>query len=140
MELYPVELQTQDTQFRALFPSAPKEDKVLLVFRACWNPNVQEFPGRVYVTVNDIYFYSHHIGLVLVSSIPLSVINDVEYMIEKGCDKIILNIGDDKITIKTFLDPVRLLHRRLQLLLHNYDTPLPNLFEELTRLDFQEDE
>jgi hypothetical protein len=38
---YPLELKTQEAQFRMLFPNVPRDDKILLVFRATWNPNVR---------------------------------------------------------------------------------------------------
>lgn len=58
---YPLQLKTQDAQFRLLFPNVRRDERVVLVFKAMWSPNEQqEFPGRVYVTSQDIYFYSNH--------------------------------------------------------------------------------
>ncbi|RAL59757.1 hypothetical protein DID88_000386 [Monilinia fructigena] len=75
---YPIELKTQEAQFRMIFPNVPREDKVILVFRATWNPDEQhDFPGRVYVTQKDIYFYSHHLGLVLITGVKLASISEV---------------------------------------------------------------
>ena len=119
---YPLELKTQQAQFRMLFPNVSPDDKVLLVFRATWNPNdQQDFPGRVYVTQNDVYFYSHHLGLVLISGTGLDNITEVTAAPGKDCDFIFLHLrdgaaGSTRITIKTFLEPLRLLHARLNYL------------------------
>ncbi|PQE18671.1 PH domain-containing protein [Rutstroemia sp. NJR-2017a BVV2] len=122
---YPIELKTQEAQFRMLFPNVPREDKVLLVFRATWNPNEQqEFPGRVYVTQRDIYFYSHHLGLVLITGVSLASISEVTAAPGKDCDFLFLHLletspdtGYTRITIKTFLEPLRLLQSRLNFLI-----------------------
>lgn len=121
---YPLELKTQEAQFRMLFPNVTRSDKLLLVFRATWNPSEQqEFPGRVYVTRNDIYFYSHHLGLVLISGVSMNAITEVTAAPGDDCDFIFLHLRDDvsnqgfnRITIKTFLEPLRLLHSRLDFL------------------------
>lgn len=121
---YPLELKTQEAQFRMLFPNVPREDKLLLVFRAAWNPNEQqEFPGRVYVTQHDIFFYSHHLGLVLISGVSIESISEVTAAPGKDCDFIFLHLREDilegsftRITIKTFLEPLRLLQSRLNYL------------------------
>ena len=122
---YPLALKTQEAQFRMLFPNVSRDDKVLLVFRATWNPNeLQEFPGRIYVTQNDIYFYSHHLGLVLISSVSMDSITEVTAAPGKDCDFIFLHLREDvfkagftRITIKTFLEPLRLLQSRLNFLI-----------------------
>ncbi|RKF60946.1 putative transcription factor [Golovinomyces cichoracearum] len=123
---YPIELRAHDAQFRTLFPGMSRFDKVLLVFRAIWNPNQQqEFPGRVYVTQRDIFFYSHHLGLVLITSISMSRITEVTAAPGKDCDFIFLHIRENsteilsRITIKTFLEPLRLLKARLTYLIDN---------------------
>ncbi|KAK0113136.1 SNF1-interacting protein [Cadophora gregata] len=122
---YPLELRTQEAQFRMLFPNVSRDDKVLLVFRAAWNPNEQqEFPGRVYVTQHDIYFYSHHLGLVLISGVSMDSITEVTAAPGRDCDFIFLHLREDassvgytRITIKTFLEPLRLLQSRLNYLI-----------------------
>jgi len=122
---YPLELKTQEAQFRMLFPNVSRDDKVLLVFRATWSPNEQhEFPGRVYVTQNDIYFYSHHLGLVLTTGVSMESITEVTAAPGKNCDFIFLHLREEaseanfsRITIKTFLEPLRLLQNRLNYLI-----------------------
>jgi hypothetical protein len=122
---YPLELKTQEAQFRMLFPNVPRSDKLLLVFRATWNPNdQQDFPGRVYVTRNDVYFYSHHLGLVLITGVSMDAITEVTAAPGDDCDFIFLHLREDfsdqgftRITIKTFLEPLRLLHSRLDFLI-----------------------
>lgn len=134
---YPLELKTQEAQFRMLFPNVSRDDKVLLVFRAAWNPNEQqEFPGRVYVTQHDIYFYSHHLGLVLISGVNMESITEVTAAPGKDCDFIFLHLresavegGFTRITIKTFLEPLRLLQSRLNYLIDISQSGEPMVFE-----------
>ena len=65
---YPLALRMQDAQFRMLFPTVPRSEKVVLVFRAVWNPTEQqEFPGRCYITTKGCLLFqqsswasSHH--------------------------------------------------------------------------------
>ncbi|KAL3428428.1 PH domain-containing protein [Phlyctema vagabunda] len=146
---YPLELKTQEAQFRILFPNVPREDKLLLVFRATWNPNEQqEFPGRIYVTNDDMYFYSHHLGLVLISGVSLDDITEVTAAPGKDCDFIFLHLkegaykaGYTRISIKTFLEPLRLLQSRLNFLIDicQRDEPM-NLEETMDALIKMEDE
>ncbi|KAI9753691.1 MAG: hypothetical protein M4579_005043 [Chaenotheca gracillima] len=136
---YPIQLKTQEAQFRMLFPNVPREDKLLMVFRATWNPNdQQDFPGRVYVTANDIYFYSHHLGLVLISGVSLGSVEEVTAAPGKDCDFLFLHLregsaepGHSRITIKTFLDNLRLLQRRLNYLVQNFDSDEDQSLEEI---------
>lgn len=124
---YPLQLKTQDAQFRLLFPNVRREEKLVLVFKATWNPNEQEeFPGRIYVTGKDLYFYSHHLGLVLITSVGLSSISEVTAASGRDCDFLFLHLkegaernGFTRITVKTFLEPLRLLQRRLNFLVQN---------------------
>jgi hypothetical protein len=138
---YPLALKIQEAQFKLLFPNVPREDKVVLVFRATWNPNEeQEFPGRAYVTPKDIYFYSHHLGLVLISGINLKSIIEVTAAPGKDCDFIFLHVREDsppigynRITIKTFLEPLKLLQRRLNVLVRNANSEEPLGLQEILR-------
>ena len=124
---YPLQLKTQDAQFRLLFPNVRRDEMPVLVFKATWNPNEQqEFPGRVYVTAKEIYFYSNHCGMTLISSIGLDSISEITAATGKDCDFIFCHLKelDDKtgytrITIKTFLEPLNLLQRRLNFLVRN---------------------
>ncbi|PYI06345.1 transcription factor SipA3 [Aspergillus sclerotiicarbonarius CBS 121057] len=124
---YPPQLKIQDAQFRLLFPDIKREEPLVMVFRATWNPNdQQDFPGRAYVTTQNIYFYSHHFGLVLTTSISLESIKEVTAAPGRDCDFLFLHMipppGDDtpgRGTVKTFLEPLRLLQRRLNFLIHN---------------------
>lgn len=127
---YPLALRMQDAQFRILFPTVPRDEKVVLVFRAVWNPTEQqEFPGRVYVTSRDIFFYSNHLGLVLITSISMSSIDEVTAAPGKDCDFLFLHFkagtredGATRLTVKTFLEPLKLLLRRLNFLVKNAST------------------
>ena len=118
---YPAQLRMQDAQFQLLFPRSSRHDRVLLVFRVAWNPNEQqEFPGRVYVTANGIHFYSNHLGLVLITRVSLDSVDEVTAAPGKDFDYMYLNLkegssksGFTRITIKTFLEDVGLLRRRL---------------------------
>jgi hypothetical protein len=135
---YPLELKTQEAQFRMLFPNVPREEKLLLVFRATWNPNEQqEFPGRVYVTQKDFYFYSHHLGLVLITGVGMDSILEVTAAPGRDCDFIFLHLREEatkggftRITIKTFLEPLRLLQSRLNYLVDISQSDEPQTLEE----------
>ncbi|KAL9125272.1 MAG: hypothetical protein Q9217_005497 [Psora testacea] len=121
---YPLQLRTQDAQFRLLFPNVQHDEKVVLVFKATWNPNEQqEFPGRVYVTPKEIYFYSNHCGMTMTTSLRLDSIGEVTAAKGRDWDVIFLHLKEatkissfTRITIKTFLEPLRLLQRRLSFL------------------------
>jgi hypothetical protein len=134
---YPLTLKAQDAQFRMLFPDVSREDKLVLVFRAAWTAtDQQEFPGRVYVTMNDIYFYSNHFGLVLVSSLSLDSIHEITAAPGKDCDFLFVHLkpgisadGTTRVTIKTFLEPLKMLQRRLTYLLRNTDAEEPESLE-----------
>lgn len=136
---YPPQLKLQDAQFRLLFPTALEEDKVLMVFRATWNPtNEQDFPTRVYVTAKKVYFYSHHLGLVLTSSIGLGSIDEVTAAPANGYDFLFLHLregesesGFTRITIKLFVEPLRLLQRRLNFLVKNFNSYRPSDVETI---------
>ena len=123
---YPLQLKTQDAQFRLLFPNARRDEKVVLVFKATWNPNdQQDFPGRVYVTPREVYFYSNHCGMTMTTSFRLDAISDVTAASGRECDFVYLHLkqespsGFSRVTIKTFLEPLRLLQRRLSFLVRN---------------------
>lgn len=147
---YPLALKTQEAQFRMLFPNVPRADKLVMVFRATWNPNEQqEFPGRVYVTRNDMYFYSHHLGLVLINGMSLGDIVEVTAAPGKDCDFIFLHLrpgtsdaGYTRITVKTFLEPLRLLQLRLNFLIDNrkseHELSLEQLINELVKLETED--
>lgn len=143
---YPLELKTQEAQFRMLFPNVSRDEKLVLVFRATWNPNEhQEFPGRVYITMKDIYFYSHHLGLVLISGVSLDNIDEVTAAPGKDCDFLFLHlkesasrVGYTRITVKTFLEPLRLLQLRLNYLVDNQansELSLERTMNELIKLE-----
>jgi VAD1 Analog of StAR-related lipid transfer domain/PH domain len=138
---YPLQLKTQDAQFRLLFPNVSKDERLVLVFRATWNPNdQQEFPGRAYVTTHEVYFYSHHLGLVLASGVGLSTIEEVTAAPGRDCDFLFLHMRDVKdessptrITIKTFLEPLKLLQRRLNYLVRNSVADQPSDLESVIK-------
>ena len=138
---YPLPLKVQHAQFRMLFPSVPRAEKVVLVFRATWNPNdQQEFPGRVYVTAKEVYFYSNHLGLVLITGVSLSAISEVTAAPGRDCDFLYLHLKEDsrytdrrRITIRVFLDSLRLLQRRLHFLVQNANSDEPVSLEEVLK-------
>ncbi|KAK6335318.1 SNF1-interacting protein [Orbilia javanica] len=123
---YPDELRQHDAQFRILFSDVPRDEVVLLVFRATWKPNdAQEFPGRAFVTSTAMYFYSHYLGLVLVNQIRLQFITDVQVTPGKASDLLRLHLkeaeelgslSDEDISVTTFLEPIWVLQRRLRYL------------------------
>lgn len=148
---YPIQLKAQEAQFRLLFPNVKQEEKLVLVFQATWNPNdQQEFPGRVYVTAKDIYFYSHHLGLVLITGLSLSSVSEVTAAPGRDCDFLFLHLKQTsdkvdftRITVKTFLEPLKLLQRRLNFLVQNCNSDEPynleGIMKALIKLEHEED-
>lgn len=144
---YPYRLRLQDAQFRLLFTNVKREESLVMVFRATWNPNDnQEFPGRAFVTTRNIYFYSHHFGLVLTASQPLDTISEVTAAIGRDCDFLFLHVvslpGADspgRVTIKTFLEPLRLLQKRLNYMIKvatsEETTELETIFKALMKME-----
>ncbi|KGO71761.1 hypothetical protein PITC_027740 [Penicillium italicum] len=144
---YPQQLKIQDAQFRLLFPDVKRDEALVLVFRATWAPNdQQEFPGRAYVTTRTIYFYSHHFGLVLTTGVSLDSIKEVTAAPGRDCDFLFLHtippLGSDtpgRGTIKTFLEPLRLLQKRLNFLIQRSiaveQLTLESLIKALIKMD-----
>ncbi|POR34828.1 Putative PH domain-containing protein C19A8.02 [Tolypocladium paradoxum] len=137
---YPAELRAQNAQFRLLFPNAPPGEKLVLVFRAAWSSSKEcDSPnealagdGRIYVTPDNMYFYSQQMGLVTAYSIHLDIITEVTSAAGRDCDFVFLHLGQDtnepgytRITIKVFLDDLNLLHTRLNLLVDNLQAEEP---------------
>lgn len=138
---YPPALKKQDAQFRLLFPGVHRDDKVVLVFRATWNPNEhQEFPGRVYVTARELYFYSSHLGFVLITGVGLTTVTEVTAAPGRDCDFLYVHLKDGsrteglrRVTIKTFLEPLTLLRRRLNYLVENANAVEPANIDEIIK-------
>ncbi|KAK7908300.1 hypothetical protein PG985_015603 [Apiospora marii] len=145
---YPIELKTNAAQFRLLFPSVPLDEKLVLVFRAAWSSTSDaEKPvgkmagnGRVYVTSDNMYFYGHQMGLVIAYTIPLDAITEVTAAPGKDCDFIFLHLnqemgggGYSRITIKTFLEDLDLLHSRLNVLVDDLQAEEPMDVPELVK-------
>lgn len=138
---YPLQLRIQDAQFRLFFPNVKREEPLVLVFRATWSPNdQQEFPGRAYVTTRNIYFYSNYFGLVLTTSIALDTIKEVTAAPGRDCDFLFLHtippIGTDtpgRGTVKTFLEPLKLLQKRLNFLIQDSIAVEPLGLEEILK-------
>lgn len=144
---YPQQLRTQDAQFRLLFPDVKREEPLIMVFRATWSPNdQQEFPGRTYITTRNLHFYSNYLGLVLTSIVPLHCVTDVTAAPGRDCDFLFLHTlpprGSDtpgRVTLKTFLEPLRLLQKRLRLMVRESAAleplPLETLFKTLIKME-----
>ena len=145
---YPVELKTNSAQFRLLFPGVPLDEKLVLVFRASWTSTAEGKPdtqklegnGRVYVTSEgNMYFYGHQLGLVVTYAFSLDRITEVTAAPGKDCDFIFLHLAQDehnpfsRITIKTFLENLDLLHARLNLLIDDLQAEEPMDIQELIR-------
>ncbi|RBR06935.1 uncharacterized protein FIESC28_10878 [Fusarium coffeatum] len=137
---YPPELRAQHAQFRLLFPDAPLEEKLVLVFRAAWTGSPERGPGkpdmagdgRIYVTPDNMYFYGQQIGLVTAYSISLDIISEVTAAPGRDCDFIFLHLNENanetgytRITIKVFLEDLGLLHTRLNLLIDDIQAEEP---------------
>lgn len=144
---YPNRLRIQDAQFRLLFPNVRREESLVMVFRATWNPDDnQEFPGRAFTTTRNLYFYSHHFGLVLTTSVPLNSISEVTAANGRDCDFLFLHIlpmpGDEsprRVTVKTFLEPLRLLQKRLNYMVKvassDESVDLETIFKSLVKME-----
>jgi hypothetical protein len=143
---YPNELKAHAAQFRLLFPSAPVDEKLVLVFNAAWASSsedakeVKSFAGngRIYVTPDNMYFYGHQMGLVVAYTISLDVITEVTAAPGRDCDYIFLHLGQDmndtgltRVTIKVFLEDLPLLHSRLNLLVDDLQAEEPLELAEL---------
>ncbi|KAI0486622.1 PH domain-containing protein [Xylaria cf. heliscus] len=154
---YPTELKTNSAQFRLLFPSVPLDEKLVLVFRAAWSSTSEadkSIPqmagnGRIYVTSDNMYFYGHQMGLVVAYTINLDTITEVTAAPGRDCDFIFLhlsqdadNIGYTRITIKTFLEDLDLLHARLNLLIDDLQAEepmdVPEIIKALIHMDKDE--
>ncbi|KAM5441243.1 SNF1-interacting protein [Microsporum ferrugineum] len=124
---YPQQLKPHDSQFRLLFPHIPRSESLVLVFRATFSPNdQQDFPGRAFATTRNIYFYSNHLGLVLTTCANLRSITEVTAAPGRDCDFLYLHVVPEKgsdipgrLGVKTFLEPLKLLQRRLNYLVTN---------------------
>lgn len=151
---YPPELRVQHAQFRLLFPTVPQHEKLVLVFNAAWSSTSEDAKenrglsgnGRIFVTPDNMYFYGHQMGLVLLYAISLDMITEVTAAPGRNCDYIFLHLSQDmnetglaRITIKIFLENLPLLHARLNLLIDDLQAEepmeLPELVSALTRLE-----
>lgn len=138
---YPASLKAQDAQFNMLIPQHSPDDRLVMVFRAAWSANgQQEFPGRAYVTMKEIFLYSNCLGLVLTTGISLASIEEVTAAPGKDCDFLFFHFKDGKrydvgtrVTIKVFLEPLKLLQRRLNYLIRNVESDQPSSLEEVIK-------
>ena len=143
---YPYRLRAQHAQFRLLFPSVPLDEKLVLVFNAAWQSYSEQGKqtqsllgnGRIYVTPDNMYFYGHQMGLVVSYTVNLDIISEVTSAPGKDCDFIYLHLGQDmnetgftRISIKTFLDDLPLLHARLNFLVDDLQAEEPMDLEHL---------
>ncbi|KAK4650361.1 SNF1-interacting protein [Podospora pseudocomata] len=147
---YPPELRAQYAQFRLVFPTAPPEEKPVLVFNAAWSSSPVEGKedqglagnGRIFVTSDRMYFYGHQLGLVVAYTISLDSITEVTSAPGRDCDFIFLHLNQDmqdttyaRIAIKVFLEDFLLLQSRLNLLIDDLQAAEPmDLSEIITTL------
>lgn len=154
---YPIELKTNSAQFRLLFPNVPLDEKLVLVFRAAWSStseadkNTPQMAGngRIYITSDNMYFYGHQMGLVVAYMINLDTITEVTAAPGRDCDFIFLHLsqnaddlGYTRITIKTFLESLDLLHARLNLLIDDLQAEepmdVPEIIQALIHMEKEE--
>merc|ERR1712054_300200 len=88
--------------------------------------------GRIFVTPDHMYFYGQQMGLVTAYTLPLDMISDVTASPGKEVDFIFLHLGQGtndtgyaKITLKIFLDDLRVLHARLNMLIDDLQAEEP---------------
>ncbi|ODQ65071.1 hypothetical protein NADFUDRAFT_51670 [Nadsonia fulvescens var. elongata DSM 6958] len=135
-ESYPLELKSQDFQMRSIFQTLVDNDlndRVVTVFRCLWNPNpLQELPGRIFVTLRNIYLYSCSLGFVSIRKLPLTHLIGVEGSPESGWDNLhFLTENGSIMKCRVFLDSGRLLQRRFQILIANCNAASPRNLEEM---------
>jgi len=144
---YPLELKAQHATFRLLFPSVPLREKLVLVFNAAWSSTTTDAKenkrlagnGRIFVTPDNMYFYGHQMGLVVLYTISLDMITEVTGAPGRDCDYIFLHLsqvdmndtGLARITLKLFLENLPLLHSRLNLLIDDLQAEEPMELSEL---------
>jgi hypothetical protein len=90
--------------------------------------------------MNDIYFYSHHLGLVLISGVSFDAVSEVTAAPGKDSDFVFLHLrpdvsvdGASRITLRTYLEPLKLLQKRLTYLVRNADSAEPDSLEEVIK-------
>lgn len=142
---YPPELRAQYAQFRLFFPTAPTEDKPVLVFNAAWSSASADGKeagmagnGRIFVTPDRMYFYGHQMGLIVAYAINLDSITELTSAPGRDCDFIFLHLNQDmpdsaysRITIKVFLEDFSLLQSRLNLLVDDLQAAEPMEVSEI---------
>ena len=137
-DFYPGLLKAHDAQLRMLFPNVPHQERLVMVFRASWNPDTgHSLPGRVFVTQRELFFYSHHMGMVVVHGASLESLAEVSYeAAEDGHNYLYLHTredlpsGEDEgIMLKTFLDWPLLLQQRLNYLIQSNESDEPDNLE-----------
>ena len=134
---YPAALKAHDAQFRMLFPNVPHHERLVLVFRASWNPDSgHSLPGRVFVTQGGIFFYSHHMGMVVVHGASLGQVAEVTFESDEGHDYMYMHMKEggsrgeeEDIMLKIFLDSPVLLQQRLEYLIQSNDSEEPDNLE-----------
>ena len=92
------------------------------------------------MTAKQIYFYSNHYGLVLTTSLEHGSISEVTAAPGRDCDFIFLHLKESsnrsqstRVTIKIFLEPFRLLQRRLNFLVRNSNSEQPLDLESIMK-------
>lgn len=142
---YPPELRAQYAQFRLFFPTAPVDDKPVLVFNAAWSSAATDGReagmagnGRIFVTPDRMYFYGYTMGLVVAYAINLDSITELTAAPGRDCDFIFLHLNQDmpdiaysRITIRVFLEDFSLLQSRLNLLVDDLQAAEPMELSEI---------
>lgn len=133
---YPIELQSQDTQMRAIFQSLvddDPEDRVVLYFRCLFRPNQkQEIPCRNYVTPKNLYVYSTGFGLTAVIKKPIQSFTSIEGKYGKEYDTLYIIYDDGHTaTARLFLDSGKLVRRRIQFIIDNSFAEEPLALKEI---------
>lgn len=155
---YPPELRLQNAQFRLLFPDALNDEKLVLVFRGSWSSLMGNDSdkgsltgdGRVYVTPENMYFYSQQMGLITTYSMNLDIITEVNVSPGRDLDYLTLHLGHgadgnpySEIKFKVYLEDVQLLQARLNLIIDNLQAEEPtdtsNLISALISIEKAED-
>ena len=143
---YPVSLQQQNSQFRLLFPKAPIGDRVMLVFHAAWfSTRATPLTGHVFVTTRSMMLFGNRFGLVTTEGLHLDQVAGVSSSPGQRFDILSLQIrssdgaGAQKITMHIFLEQIRPLTEKLQVLVTNAQSENPmgplSMFKEFLKIE-----
>lgn len=139
----PYELRVQDAQLRTIFPNVGLDENVVLVCRLVWGGStLQVFSGRAYITQKRIYLYANNGDMVTARYRSFDDIASVRGESNQYYDAFFVDFKDgSEMSAKTYLDSGRIIQRRLQFLIDNYQNgnslDVESILKRLLELDQQ---